>query len=257
MQTYIYGPLTELLINIYKYTNDIGWTIVLLTIVVKLLLLPLNVKAAVDGEKTQRIMKRLKPELEKIKNKFKNDRTAELIATQELYKSEKFNPFTMLLSLLIIILQLPILIGLYHVITRIGIAEINTNKIYTAAELINNASNMAMSAINPMAFGSLDVTSKNVWMGILSGFTMYILGSITLKKKANQEGETEMQIAMMKAMRIQMIYVFPIILAFSGTLLPAGIGIYFVIANIFGIGQFYVIEKFKKRLIQIDKSLHL
>ena len=30
MQTYIYGPLTELLINIYKYTNDIGWTIVYL-----------------------------------------------------------------------------------------------------------------------------------------------------------------------------------------------------------------------------------
>lgn len=257
MQTYIYGPLTELLINIYKYTNDIGWTIVLLTIIVKLLLLPLNVKAAVDGEKTQRIMKRLKPELEKIKNKFKNDKTAELIATQELYKSEKFNPFTMLLSLLIIILQLPILIGLYHVITSIGKASVNNTHIYTAAELINNSSSLAMSAINHLAFGFLDVTSKNLWMGVLSGFTMYILGSVTLKKKANQDGETEMQIAMMRAMRIQMIYVFPIVLAFSGTLLPAGIGIYFVIANIFGIGQFYVIEKFKKRLIQIDKSLHL
>ena len=86
-------------------------------------------------------------------------------------------------------------------------------------------------------------------MGVLSGYTMYILGKVSMKKKPNQEGETEMQIAMMNAMRIQMIYVFPIILAFSGTILPAGIGIYFVIANIFGIAQFYIIEKFKKRLI--------
>lgn len=237
MQTYIYGPLTELLINIYKYTNDIGWTIVLLTIIVKLLLLPLNIKAAVDGEKTQRIMKRLKPELEKIKNKFKNDKTAELIATQELYKKEKFNPFTMLLSLLIIILQLPILIGLYHVIT--GINTIN--------EGITDRVNV-MGSISHIAFGFLDVTSKNIWMGVLSGFTMYILGNVTLKKKGT-EGETEMQIAMMNAMRIQMIYVFPLALVFLGTTLPVGIGIYFVIANIFGIGQFYVIEKFKKRLI--------
>ncbi len=226
MQTYIYGPLTELLINIYKYTNDIGWTIVLLTLIVKLLLLPLNIKAAIDGEKTQRIMKRLKPELEKIKNKFKTDRVAELQATQELYKKEKFNPFTMLLSLLILILQLPILIGLYHVITSID---------------SNN--------INQMAFNFLDITSKNIWMGVLSGYTMYILGKVSLKKKVDQEGETEMQIAMMNAMRIQMIYVFPVILAFSGAILPAGIGIYFVIANILGIGQFYIIEKFKKRLI--------
>ncbi len=226
MQTYIYGPLTELLINIYKYTNDIGWTIVFLTLIVKILLLPLNIKAAVDGEKTQRIMKRLKPELEKIKNKFKNDRVAELQATQELYKKENFNPFTILLSLLILILQLPILIGLYHVITGIN----NNN-------------------ISHIAFNFLDVTSKNIWMGVLSGYTMYILGKVSMKKKPNQEGETEMQIAMMNAMRIQMIYVFPIILAFSGTILPAGIGIYFVIANIFGIAQFYIIEKFKKRLI--------
>ena len=226
MQTYIYGPLTELLINIYKYTNDIGWTIVFLTLIVKILLLPLNIKAAVDGEKTQRIMKRLKPELEKIKNKFKNDRVAELQATQELYKKENFNPFTILLSLLILILQLPILIGLYHVITGIN----NNN-------------------ISHIAFNFLDVTSKNIWMGVLSGYTMYILGKVSMKKKQNQEGETEMQIAMMNAMRIQMIYVFPIILAFSGTILPAGIGIYFVIANIFGIAQFYIIEKFKKRLI--------
>lgn len=245
MQTYIYGPLTELLINIYKYTNDIGWTIVFLTIIVKLLLLPLNIKAAVDGEKTQRVMKRLKPELEKIKNKFKNDRVAELQATQELYKKENFNPFTMLLSLLILILQLPILIGLYHVITSIDTIKIvnTTNNIIAS---INDVSN---TAINHLAFNFLDVTSKNIWMGVLSGYTMYILGKVSMKKKANQEGETEMQIAMMNAMRIQMIYVFPIILAFSGTILPAGIGIYFVIANILGIGQYYIIEKFKKRLI--------
>lgn len=245
MQTYIYGPLTELLINIYKYTNDIGWTILFLTVIVKLLLLPLNIKAAVDGEKTQRIMKRLKPELEKLKIKFKNDRVAELQATQELYKKEKFNPFTILLSLLILILQLPILIGLYHVITGIDKIKI-TDKVIGTVAMVNDTS---IAAINHLAFNFLDVTSKNIWMGILSGFTMYILGSITLKKKANQEGETEMQIAMMNAMRIQMIYILPVVLGFSGTILPAGIGIYFIIANIFGIGQFYVIEKFKKRLI--------
>ena len=84
-------------------------------------------------------------------------------------------------------------------------------------------------------------------MGLLSGVTMYIMGSITMKKKS-QEGETEMQIAMTNAMRIQVVYFFPVLLAVIGAISPAGIGIYLVFANLFGIVQYYILDHFKKRI---------
>ena len=224
MQTYIYDPLNQLLVLLYSNINDIGWTIIALTLIVKILLLPLNIKAGIDGEKTQRVIKKIKPSLDKIKDKHKGDKMAEYAATQALYKEEKFNPISGLLSILIILLQMPILFGLYHVF--------NTN---------------LSKGYNLMAFGLFDISQKYIWMGLLSGVTMYIMGSITMKKKS-QEGETEMQIAMTNAMRIQVVYFFPVLLAVIGAISPAGIGIYLVFANLFGIVQYYILDHFKKRI---------
>lgn len=225
MEKYIYQPLTYTLEYLHANLHDIGLTIVVLTIIVKILLLPLNVKASVDGEKTQRILKRLKPEIDKIKAKFKGDKMAEAMATQELYKREKFSPMSGLLSILILFIQLPILFGLYHVFT-VGIDK----------------------AFSPLAFNLFNINDKHIWMGVLSGITMYMLGKITLKKNVNTD-MSEMQTAMANAMRIQMTYVFPIVMGVTGALFPSGIGIYFVVSNILGIGQYYVIERFKSKII--------
>lgn len=82
-------------------------SIVLLTIVVKLLLLPLTLKQ----DKSMRAMKELQPEMEEIKKKFPNKQDQQM-KMAELYKEKKINPVAGCLPLLI---QMPILIALYKV----------------------------------------------------------------------------------------------------------------------------------------------
>ena len=226
MQNYVYTPLGDLLFNIYNHTNDIGWSIVAITLIVKICLLPLNIKAALDGEKTQRILKKLKPKQDKIKELHKGDKMKEALAMQELYKSENFNPLSGLLSLFILILQMPIIFGLYHVINQ---------------KLVGD--------INHIAFGLFDITHKYIWMGLLSGLTMYILGNVTTKAQ-NIESTNEMQAAMMSSMKMSMVYTLPIMMGiFGGFVLQSGIGIYLVTSNIFGLVQFYITNYFKKRIV--------
>lgn len=225
MQTYIYEPLGTLLFYIYNHFNDIGWSIVIITLIVKILLLPLNIKASVDGERTQRNMRKLKPEMDKIKDKHKGDKMAEAVALQELYKKENFNPMSGLLSLLILIIQMPILFGLYHVVNvKLG------------------------DEINHLAFGLFDITYKYWWMGLLAGVTMYILGKLSVNSQT-LDTSNEMQMAMANAMKIQMVYVFPVLIGVtSGLFFQSGIGIYFVVANLFGIAQLYITNHYKKKI---------
>ncbi len=224
MEKYVYTPLTESMVYFYHMFGDIGWSIILVTLIVKILLLPLNIKASLGAEKTQRAMKKIKPEIENIKTKHKGDKMAEALAMQDLYKKENFNPISGLGSILILLLQIPIIFGLYHVFnTRIA------------------------ENINHIAFGLFNITDKHIWMGIFSGTTMYLLSKITLKKQI-VEDQSETQAAIANMMRIQITYVFPIIIGFSGAILPSGIGIYFVVSNLFGIVQYSIIDFFKKKL---------
>ena len=225
MEKYVYTPLTESMVYFYYVFGDIGWSIILVTLIVKILLLPLNIKASLGAEKTQRIMKKIKPEMDNLKKKHKGDKMAEAVAMQELYKKESFNPISGLGSILILVLQIPILFGLYHVFnTRIA------------------------ENINHIAFGLFNITDKHIWMGVLSGVSMNIMSKITLNNQVMLGDQTETQAAIANMMRIQVTYIFPFIIGFSGAVLPSGIGIYFVVANLFGIVQYYIINHFKKKL---------
>lgn len=226
MEKYVYTPLTESMVYFYHMFGDIGWSIIAVTLIVKILLLPLNIKASLGAEKTQRAMKKIKPEMDTIKVKHKGNKMAEAMAMQELYKKENFNPISGLGSILILLLQIPVIIGLYHVFnTRID------------------------DSINHIAFNLFNIADKHIWMGILSGVSMYIMSKITFKNQNMLGDQSETQLAIANMMKIQITYIFPFVIGFSGAVLPSGIGIYFVVSNVFGILQYYVIEHFKKRLI--------
>ncbi len=112
--TLIVQPIFNLLVFIYAILpgHNFGLAIVLFTIFVRLAMWPL-VKKQLNHAKA---MRELAPEIKKIKAAAKGDRQKESAMTMELYKEREINPFA---SLGIVIVQLPILIGLYSGLNRI------------------------------------------------------------------------------------------------------------------------------------------
>ena len=111
--SYIYGLLKTaietLLLMVYKVTGNFGIAIIGATIIIKIILLPLTLKQ----DKSMKNMKKLQPEMEKIKEQYKNDPKMQQQKTMELYQKHKVNPAGGCLPLLI---QLPILWALFGVL---------------------------------------------------------------------------------------------------------------------------------------------
>jgi YidC/Oxa1 family membrane protein insertase len=112
--TLIVQPIFNLLVLIYALIpgHNFGLAIIIFTVVMRLLLWPL-VRKQLHHAKA---MRKLQPELKKIKAAAKGNRQEESRLTMELYKEKEINPFA---SLGIVIVQLPILIGLYSGIRRL------------------------------------------------------------------------------------------------------------------------------------------
>ena len=102
-------PIFSLLDYCNKFVGNMGWAIILLTLVIKTALLPLAYKSYVSMSK----LKKLQPEMEKIKAKAGDDRMKLQQEMMALYKKEKVNPAA---GCLPILLQIPIFFSLYKVL---------------------------------------------------------------------------------------------------------------------------------------------
>jgi YidC/Oxa1 family membrane protein insertase len=100
-------PMVAILHFFYRLVGNYGIAIVMLTVVVRGALFPLSYKQT----KSMARMQALKPEMDRIAEKYKGDMQKRSQATQELYRKHKINPLAGCLPML---LQLPIFIGLYR-----------------------------------------------------------------------------------------------------------------------------------------------
>jgi YidC/Oxa1 family membrane protein insertase len=107
--TILAAPLFWLLRWIHSLVGNWGWSIILLTVMIKLVFYPLNAKAG----RSMAQMKVLAPKMEKLKQMYGEDRQKLNQAMMELYKTEKINPLG---GCLPIVVQIPVFIALYWVL---------------------------------------------------------------------------------------------------------------------------------------------
>jgi YidC/Oxa1 family membrane protein insertase len=112
--TIIVRPIFNLLVAIYALLpgHNFGLAIIIFTVVVRLLLWPLLKKQLHQAK----LMRKLQPEIKRIKAATKGNRQKEALMMQELYKERGINPFG---SIGILLLQLPILWGLYDGLRKV------------------------------------------------------------------------------------------------------------------------------------------
>lgn len=223
--TFFYEPLYNLLVIILNIVplHDIGAAIVIVTLIVKFFLLPLNLSAL----RTQYLMKRLEPEMHKIKELQKTKPQEASLQMIELYKKEKVNPFA---SLFVVILQIPIFFALYFVFSK-GF-QVDTASLYSFVHFPEK--------LHTLAFGLFDVTQKNIPIAVLVGLSSYMLArrqTVDMVTKKEVHEEESFQDHFMKSMKIQLLYVLPVIIGVSSAVLPSALGLYWFVSNVIGYAQ--------------------
>jgi YidC/Oxa1 family membrane protein insertase len=108
---FVARPMLEGLLYIDKVTGNYGWSIILLTILVRIIFYPVNAKQA----KAMKGMQKVQPELKKIQEKYKDDREQLNKEMMELYRRHKVNPLAGCLPMLV---QLPVFLGLYNALMQ-------------------------------------------------------------------------------------------------------------------------------------------
>ena len=213
--TLIINPLSNTLQYFYIITGSIGMSIIILTLIIRLILVPLQISAT----RTSKNMKKVQPELNKLKEKYKNNPREMMKEMSKLYKENKIKPFSSLLGLLI---QLPIVIGLYIILDKQLHSAVDINHI----------------------FFSIDLIKPSIFLAFLTLITMFILMKITAENIQIPEEGSQTQKDFTRILKLQMLYFLPIMTFVFTIFLPAGLAVYFITGNIFLIIQNILFNKY-------------
>lgn len=208
-----------------------AWAVVSLTVVVRVILLPLAVKQI----KSMRAMQNLQPEIKRIQKKYKADRSlmktdpdkfkAKRQKQQEemmkLYKEHNVNPAS---SCLPLIAQMPIFIGMFHLLGgRPG-----------SATRVPEMADANFLFVNDLTARALDVgvTSFGPWLLVaLMGASTWFSQRQMMRNNPASGDNPQMKL---------MMYIMPVMLTVFAVNFPVGLVLYWVTTNLWTIGQQYI-----------------
>ena len=224
----------EILLFLYQLTGNLGSAIIALTLLIRLVLVPLTLPSLKAREKITKIQ----PELNKLKNKHGKNKQALQKAQLELYQKYNVNPLAGCIPQLV---QLAVLIFLYRSLIS-----------FLGQDVING------STVNPsFLWWDLTAPDSKYVLPVIAGVSQFILslmispgGEIrdivpnkAKSKKVQQENKKEENMAGMAAsMQQQMLFLMPNMTVFIAARFPSGLTVYWVITTLFSIGQQYVVS---------------
>ena len=218
---FITQPLFWLLDVFYKFIGNFGIAILMLTVAVKLLFFPL----ANTSFKSMSRMKKVQPEMERLKKLHADDPQKQQMAIMEMYKREKVNPLTGCLPMLI---QIPVFFSLYKVLYVT--IEMRQAPFYgwihdlSAPDPTSIINLFGLLPFDPLAVlpGFLAILSIGIWP-ILMGMTQFV--------------QTKLNPAPSDPVQARMFALMPVIFAFMFATFPAGLVIYYTWNNLLTIAQ--------------------
>jgi YidC/Oxa1 family membrane protein insertase len=211
--------------------------IVFLVVTVRVILFPVFVKQI----KSQRAMQALQPKVKELQEKHKGDRETLQREMMELYKKEKANP---LMGCLPMFLQIPVFLGLFHVLRRLSPTNEAKELYGWSAEQFNSAVQANLfwapiagkfgSSAEELAALNANGTTVKIVAGILV-VIMIVTTYLTSRQMILKTGWAEDP--QQKMIQRLMLYGIPASLLFSGAIFPIGVIIYWVVNNLFSLGQ--------------------
>lgn len=246
------GLLLAVLEFLYGITNSFGLAIVLLTILIRLALYPLNQKQMVSMQQMQKIQPRLKV----IQEKYGNDKEKMNQETMRLYKENKVNPAAGCLPLLV---QLPILILLFNVLRTYDFADTSFFGVLLGSSTTAGLAQAVGVPVDPTT-GTYGIMA--VLTGIMSnpgglsniglyGGNLLLLIAISFLTWAQQKlsGNSNPQLEMMNT-------IMPFFMGFICLSMPGGVMLYWGLSSLMGVVQQYFVMKKTKEELKIKPNLH-
>ncbi|PCI27810.1 hypothetical protein COB55_05055 [Candidatus Wolfebacteria bacterium] len=232
---FVYDPIYNALILIINVVpgGNLGIAVVLVTVLVKLILFPLSRKAVV----TQMRMKELDAPMKEIKEKYKDNKEMQALEMMALYKSKGVNPFA---TFFLVLLQIPIILGLYFVFLKGGLPVVNTDILYSFVKV--------PEIINMSFLGFIDIAGKSWLLALFAGLTQYFQVKYSVSPPPPRKAGVPMDFKedLARNMHIQMRYVLPVIVFFIAYTISAAIALYWTTSNLFMLSQ----EIFVRRKIK-------
>ena len=203
---YIVFPLSLLIVKIAEFAGgSFGLAIILVTILIRLVLLPLMIKQT----KSSKAMQAIQPELTKLRQQYssKDQKTQQKLQeeTMKIFQQHGVNPLAGCMPLII---QMPILIGIYHAIMRTPALQEHANFLWF----------------------DLAVPDPIYLLPIIAGVTTFIQQKITM---AGMPNNPQMKM---------MLWLMPIMIIVFAINFPAALALYWVVGNLFMIVQTYFIK---------------
>ena len=222
----IFNTLVYLISVIPNYS--LGWAIIILTLIIKLILLVPNQKAL----KAQKQMQKVQPQLDALKKKYQDNPQKLTEETMKIWQKHKVNPMSSCLPMLI---QFPVLIALFYVVKN-GLDSVSPELLYGSLKGFD------ASMIEPVFLGIIDLTQVNfIVLPIIIGLLQFGQMRLTLGKNISKAPAD----SPMPMMNKGMMYFMPILIAFFTASLPAAVGFYWGTSTLFGIAQQIAVNKSK------------
>ena len=216
-----YNPIYNALVALVALVpgGDVGIAVIILTIVIRLALLPFSLSAA----RTQRSMKVLEPKIKELKEKHKGDKEKEALETLALYREAKVNPFA---SILMVFIQIPVLLALYWVFYNEPFSTINVARLYALTPVPD--------FISLEFLGIISVAGKSITLAILAGVTQFLQAHMALSGTMKPSDTKGMQNDFQRVMGLQLKYVFPFLIGTISYTTSGAVALYFITTNLAG-----------------------
>ncbi len=231
----IVNPFITILLFLYQILGgNIVLAIITFTILVRLATYPLTMKQ----QRSTKAMQELQPELKKLQEKYKNDRERLAQAQWELYRERGVNP---LAGCLVLIVQLPILLGLYRAIVATLAA--------TPTQLLDLSGRLWVPELSDL----VPMQNQFLWLNLAVPDPLYVLPILVvattfLQQKLlmpTMQTESTGDKGADQAAQIsrQMMVIMPIMFGFFALSFASGLSIYFIASNFIGIVQYALMGK--------------
>jgi YidC/Oxa1 family membrane protein insertase len=194
-----------------------GWTIVILSVLIRVAFFPLMHSSMVKMRKTQKDMARVQPKIHRIKEKYKDSRDMDSRKKMneemmELYKREGVNPMASLTGCLPMLLQIPVMFAMYTVLT------------------------VSVQLRGAPWFGWIrDLSASDPFfvLPIVMGATQLLQQIMTMTKTEDPQQRTQQR----------MMLIMPVVFTWFFVYMPAGLVLYWLVSNVLGIVQQYFINR--------------
>jgi YidC/Oxa1 family membrane protein insertase len=218
-------PLFYALKFLERYTGNFGWAIVILTILIRLLFFPFMHRGQLKMRKMQEKMKRLQPKVKAMRERYHRMERKEIERgnaqaryklrqqmnqeMMDIYKQEGINPLGQMSGCLPLLLQMPILIAFYNILSL----SIELRKA-------------------PFVLWIRDLSLKDPWYvsPIVMGVTMIVQQMMTASSIPD-------------ATQRRMMYMMPVMFTIFFLNVPSGLVLYWLVNNILGIVQQYLVNR--------------